>query len=401
VVSVVQHWLEGSSNWLLILDNADDLAKVRKFLPTEGKGHILLTTRAQAVGALAQRVEIEEMQPEEGALFLLRRAKILTENATLDAASAADRTLAEALAKEMDGLPLALDQAGAFIEETPSSLAEYLALYRQEGAKLRAERGELTTEHPSVTVTFSLASKQVADSSSAAADLLRVCTFLAPDAIPEELFTEGAANLGENLGPVAASPLAFTKAIKEAGRFSLIERNPANQTLDIHRLVQEVLKDEMDEAEQRQWAERVVRAINRTFPNVEFSTWQRCERLLPHAQACAELVEKWGLEFPEAARLLNQAGFYLKERARYAEAEPLYRRALAIREKVLGPEHPDAAMSLNNLAGLYRIQGQYAQAESLYTRALAIAEKTWGLDHPSPVPYETHEDKDDWESKGS
>ena len=70
-------------------------------------------------------------------------------------------------------------------------------------------------------------------------------------------------------------------------------------------------------------AERAVRAVNRTFPYVEFSTWSLCERLLPQANACAELINQWGFEFPEAARLLNQVGFYLYERGRYTDVELL------------------------------------------------------------------------------
>ena len=70
------------------------------------------------------------------------------------------------------------------------------------------------------------------------------------------------------------------------------------------------------------------------------------------------------------------------DQGRYAEAEPLYKRALAIQEKALGPDHPDVATALNNLAVLYRHQGRYAEAEPLYKRALAIEEKALGPDHP-------------------
>jgi tetratricopeptide (TPR) repeat protein len=80
--------------------------------------------------------------------------------------------------------------------------------------------------------------------------------------------------------------------------------------------------------------------------------------------------------------LLNQGGFYLFERGRYTNTEPLYQRALAIREKALGLEHPAVAESLNNLAELYAAQGQYAQAEPLCRRALAIREKALGPEHP-------------------
>jgi tetratricopeptide (TPR) repeat protein len=105
--------------------------------------------------------------------------------------------------------------------------------------------------------------------------------------------------------------------------------------------------------------------LQKVFPNAEFKNWGRCQRLLPHAQACASLIDKWDFAFPEAARLLNEAAYYLYERALFAEAEPLYQRALAIREKEFGPEHPAVTTSLNNLAELYRSQGRHAEAEPL------------------------------------
>ena len=83
------------------------------------------------------------------------------------------------------------------------------------------------------------------------------------------------------------------------------------KTLTIHRLVQAVLRDGMDEDTQRQWAERAVRAVNRVFPYVTFATWQDCQRYLPHAQACAALTKQWNMTFIEAAGLLNRTGWYL------------------------------------------------------------------------------------------
>ncbi len=67
---------------------------------------------------------------------------------------------------------------------------------------------------------------------------------------------------------------------------------------------------------------------------------------------------------------------------RYAEAEPLYKRSLAILEKALGPDHPHVAKGLNNLAVLYQAQGHYAEAETLFRRSLSIWEKVLGPDHP-------------------
>jgi Tetratricopeptide repeat len=140
------------------------------------------------------------------------------------------------------------------------------------------------------------------------------------------------------------------------------------------------VNDARDKGEQRWWAERVVRAVNKAFPSVQFSSWSKCERLLLHAQACAALIGEFGFDFPEAARLLNEAGSYLCERARYAEVEPLYLCSLAIRDKLLAPDHPGVAVGLNRLGP--QAQGKDAQAEPLYQRSLAIWEKALGPDHP-------------------
>ena len=74
------------------------------------------------------------------------------------------------------------------------------------------------------------------------------------------------------------------------------------------------------------------------------------------------------------ATSLNNLALLYDNQGKYAEAEPLYQRSLAIWEKALGPEHPNVAASLNNLAFLYNNQGKYAEAEPLHKRALAIME---------------------------
>jgi len=371
-VAEVRRWFDTQSGWLLILDNADDLDLAKEFLPRDPQGDLLLTTRAHALGGLAERLVVDEMQPEEGARLLLRRAGL----------AGNDRTLALQISSELGGLPLALDQAGAFIEETPCSLAEYLEIYLSEKEKLLAERGGSLGDHQSVTVTFSLAFEKTAVDNAAAGDFVRLCAFFAPDAIPEEIFTKGAAELGENLGPAAGNLLGFANALKAATRFSLLDRDPENKTLDIHRLVQTVVRAGMSDAERLQWAERAVRAVTTTFLDAEFENWGLCQKLLPHARACGKVIDTMGLESLEAALLLNQTAYYLYQRAFFAEAEPLWQRSLAIREKTLGPDHLHVALSLNNLAELFRTQGKYDEAEALYQRSLAIREKALGPDHP-------------------
>jgi hypothetical protein len=177
--------------------------------------------------------------------------------------------------------------------------------------------------------------------------LLAVSAFLSPDRIPYELLVAGASVLGEPLSTVLAGSTEdlrpLNRLLAPLGRYSLIRRDRATQSYDIHRLVQAVIRAEMDDGTRRAYAEHAVRAVDAAFPELEFSNWPECDRLLPHALVCADWIEADGMQHDEAARLLNEAGCYLSERAQYAAAEPLYRRALAIREKALGPEHPGTA----------------------------------------------------------
>ena len=377
IVAAVQKWLAAHTGWLLILDNADDLSMAKEFIPSTAKGHVILTTRSQISGRLAQMVEIEKMDSEEGTLFLLHRTGILDPDASLEAASPADVARTKEIVLALDGLPLALDQAAAYIVETECGLAGYLQRYQKQRNILLLQRGDLVFEHPeSVATTWKLSFQKVEQADPAAADLLRLCAFLAPDAIPEEIFAKEADELGTEFQRMAADPVKLDAAVKELRKYSLVKRDPDRQELTVHRLVQAVLKDEMDEETQRQWAESAVRAVASTFPYVEYETWPACERLLPHARVCIQLIEQWKMEFPKVGRLLNRMGWYLRERLQYAEAEPLFQKSLAL------PEHPYLASNLNNLALLYQEQGKYAQAEPLYQQALQIYEKAYGLEHP-------------------
>ncbi len=382
-VTAAKHWLADHQGWLLIFDNADDLQLVADFLPTGDHGHILLTTRAHTAGSMAQSLDVAKMDLAEGTLLLLRRAKVLATDAQLEQTSQENRTTAQAIVQAMDGLPLALDQAGAYIDETRCTLSDYLAFYGTHRKALLQRRSMMPSEHPEpVATTWSLSFEQIEQQNPAADELLRFCAFLDADAIPEKIITAGASQLGPLLESLATDQFNLNEAIALLQRYSLMRRSAATKTLNIHRLVQAVLKDSMEEQMQHLWAERTVRAVNQAFPNVtDVSAWPQCERYLPHALTCAELIEHDGMELPAAAQLLNKTAYYLDEHALYKQAEPLYQRALSIREKQLGPEHPDTANSLNNLALLYQHQGDYAAAVSLLKHALSIREKRWGSEH--------------------
>lgn len=388
IVTAVKEWLASNEGWLLILDNADDLPQTQRFLPTRRQGHILLTTRAQAFGTIAAPVEVEKLDLQAGILLLLRWTKHLDEDAPLDQVQGADREVAERLVREMDGLPLALVQAAAYVEETGCTLGDYLDLYATHRKDLLARRSRYLLDYPeTVATTWSISFEQVKQQSPVAAEVLHLCAFLAPDAIPEDLLMRAITELGTESGTETLDSYKFNEAIEVLRRYSLVRRDKITHTLSIHRLVQAVLKDSMDQQTQRSWAERTVRTVNAAFPEADSVTGENQQDYLqyyvPHVQECATLIEQYHLYSTESARLLYQVGIFLYSHGFYPQSQALQQQALAIREQVCGSEHPDVAESLNALAMLARVQGNYGQAEGLHRQALAIREKALGQNHPS------------------
>jgi tetratricopeptide (TPR) repeat protein len=385
IVEAVLHWLRLHPGWLLIYDNIDDLSIAEPLLPREGAGHLVFTTRAQAFG-FAQRLNIQKMEPEIGALLLLRRADRIAIEARLNMAKPDEQSIARAISQELDGLPLALDQAGAYIKEAPCSLPDYLTRYHTHRSNILRVRGSSDQDYPaSVATTWSLSFDKVRQTNPVSVELLEFCAFTAPDAIPEEMIMAGASYLGPLLQPVISHPMLFDQSIATLLAYSLVTRNADNNVLGIHRLVQAILQDTLEEAQRRTWAERVTLAVNAAFPHAEYGTWSQCERLLPHASLSARYIKEDRIMSEQTGRLLYETAFYLHNRARYTEAEPLYRQALHIQEQQLKPKHTDVASTLNGLALLYAELDKYAEAEPLYQRALRIREQESGPEHHDVV----------------
>ena len=395
IVEAVKRWLNQHTGWLLILDNVEDVTTLQTLLPSMPEGSILLTTRSQIMGTLAERIDLEQMEQEEGILFLLRRARLITKELPLEATSPAVRRTAQEIFHLLGGLPLALDQAGAYIEETGCSLSHYLTCYQTRQAMLLNRRGASGVHHPmSVTTTFSLALEQVEHVNPAAADLLRLSAFLHPDAIPEEIICAGKVEPGSSLEPLVNDLVALDTAYSTLRHFSLVRRSAETKTVTIHRLVQAVVKDSMDERQQHCWVARTVCILNAAFPdmdNDEVEAWPRRQQYLPQVYAVATLIEQWQIASVEAGFLLYKVGCYLGERASYTQAEVFLEKARDIHLRVFTPDHPQVAQTLVALANIYYLQGhytqtnsltKYSQAETLYQQALALQEKSLGTHHP-------------------
>ncbi|WP_165423853.1 FxSxx-COOH system tetratricopeptide repeat protein [Ktedonosporobacter rubrisoli] len=425
--AAVKDWLQNQTSWLLVLDHLDDLALIDLIVPSQGSGHVILTTHIQTLGEITSMIPITQLDIDASVLFLLKRSGIIRGKTPLAQTPPEAIEQARAIAQALDGFPLALDQAGAYLEETGCGLNNYLTLLQQERVTLLSRRGRIvsTQNHPeSVTITLTLAIEKVIQQRPTNLQLLRLLAFLQPEAIPYELLVDGAAELNEPLRSLAAQPLALNEALADLHSYSLLHYLADTTILRIRRIIQAVLIDALPRRQQRQWASQVIRMVNRVFPEVHFAVRAKCERYLPQAQHCASLITRYQLSSKEAGQLLERLGFYCYQKAcyqeaekylsqalqlqeqhhraeaqeiastlnalgllyhrqaRYQEAESVHLRALELREQVLGPTHPQTAESLYNLAVLYGSLGQYQQAEQFYQRVLSIDEQTNGPEHP-------------------
>jgi tetratricopeptide (TPR) repeat protein len=372
LVAAVLDVLRRRGRWLLVFDNVPDRQQLASYLP-QGDGQVLITSRSPVWGGAAQPVKVDTFTRAESLAFLTHRT------------GSQDQTTAGALAEELGDLPLALEQAAAYLEQTPMPLPDYLGLFRRRRAELLG-RGEPTAYQGTVDTTWQLAIEQVATISPGGAGgvaLLRLCAFLAPEAIPLDLLTDDPDLLPEELAAAARDELALGDAVAALYRYSLIDRDQAG--LRVHRLVQAVVRNHLAQQERDAGAELAVSLLAEAFPTQlhEPATWPRCAQLLPHVLAAADHATSNPATAAAAGNLLNWALEYLSRRAELRAARAAGERALAIFEVAYGPDHPEIARTLGNLGIVLEQLGELGVARAALERVLAIFEAAYGPDHPS------------------
>jgi tetratricopeptide (TPR) repeat protein len=368
-VGVVFDALSQQDRWLLVYDNAQMPADLAGLRPPAGSGHLLVTSRNPAWGGVAATVGVDVLPRAQAVGFLAART------------GSSDQVTLGRLAGALGDLPLALEQAAAYLEETGAAPAEYLGLLGDRAKELFALGRPATTEQ-TIATTWRVSLERLRAEAPAAEELLTVWAFLAPDDLPRALLTDHAGLLPDRLAAAVADRLGFQQTLGTLRRYSLATLTP--ETVGVHRLVQAVVRHALDSDHTRVGAAAAVGLVLAGFPDQaeDFEAWPMTARLLPHALAVTDHAQALGVDPIATAGLLHQAGRYLWSRAEYTQAKALHQRALSIREAEFGPDHPDTAHSLDNLAAVLVDQGDLDDARALFERAFSIRETRLGADHP-------------------
>jgi hypothetical protein len=399
------------AEWLLIFDNVTEESSVRRFIPTAGRGRVLITSQSQHWSGTST-MDVAVPDDESAAAFLSGRTGDL------------DHPAAAELADLLGRLPLALEQAAAYIQATGLTLARYLTLFRQRSADL-LRRGDVAGHPASIATTLGLAVTNLEAEHPAAARLLRLLACLAPTPVPLDLLTPGIAQLRDadeeiwdSLSPILSDQVAAADAIAALRRYSLV--TPATpETIQVHRLVQAVTLDQIPAEEAVRWRRTAAALTEAAIPADPMlpEVWPLCSLLLPHAQAVllptapgtirmawyvgnsgnysearelfAAIADQhlaaYGPEHPATLAVRSALAYWSGEVGDPAAGRDQYATLVPALKKVCGPQHPDTLMARANLATMTGQAGDPAAARDQHLALLPIREAVSGAEHPATL----------------
>ncbi|WP_432014656.1 FxSxx-COOH system tetratricopeptide repeat protein [Streptomyces cucumeris] len=406
-------------NWLLVFDNAEELETVRPFFPAGGPGRILVTSRNAQWSRAARTVEVDVFEREESIELLLRRGPELP------------RDQADRVADALGDLPLAIEQAAAWLTETGMPVDEYLQVFEDERADVSTRRSELLAagvpvDYPEpVAAAWNMSLRRLAETHPGALQLLQMCSFFAPEPISRRLFSGvRGVSLSPELSEVLQDPIKLGHAIREINRYALIKINHRSNTIEMHRLVQAVLIGQMSPQQQADMKHSAHVLLAYGDPNdVAPPNWGRYADLLSHVRASRamdcddkwvrqmvrnlvrflyvwgdhegalelgrQVREKWvetlGEDSPESLAVSRTLGHVLTVLGHFEQARELNSRTLELQRAAEGDDHENTLVTLGAVASDARFQGEFARSLELERDRWSRTRRLFGEEDPYTI----------------
>ncbi|WP_439377996.1 FxSxx-COOH system tetratricopeptide repeat protein [Amycolatopsis lexingtonensis] len=365
--------LQSRGRWLLVFDNAEDAASLRRLLPG-GDGHVVITSRNPEWDDVGAALPVREFTRAESVQLLRSRCPELSD--------------AGRVAEALGDLPLAVDQAARLLAATGWTADAYLELLAQRTEELLARHGSGSSYPVSLAAAWAVSFDQLARDHPAALNTLTLVAWLAPEPVPLTLLTH---QTGE-AGAAARDPLAFadiTAALRTRGMADV-----TTTTIQLHRVPAALLRARTrrdiaaEDDEDATWPVTAVRLVYAGLPENPWNnpaSWLQWRAVLPHVLFVCDLESAWQPVAEEVSYLLDRVASYLQTRGDPRAALPLFQRAHPIRRNLLGDDHPNTLTSTHNLAVALKDLGEYSQARDLHEGTFARSKRVRGDDDPSTL----------------
>ncbi|MEV4053966.1 FxSxx-COOH system tetratricopeptide repeat protein [Amycolatopsis sp. NPDC049688] len=400
--------------WLLVFDAAESPEAVLPFFPRNGPGEILVTSRNSDWGGVARPLELAVFKREESIELLGRRGPEI------------DPRDADQLADKLGDLPLAVEQAAAWRAVTGMPVQEYLRLFDDSVEEI-LDTASAPDYEVSVAAAWNVSFEELKTRNPAAHQILHICAFFSPEPISRDLLTGvSRVSISPELDAALREPIKLARAIRDINRYGLAKIDHGSNTLQLHRLVQLVLRKRVMapqvHARMQHGAHQLLAALDPNDPESS-RHWPRYRELLPHAYAAnvLECDDSWPRQLyinlmrylfeygdhEEAARLGEEArkrftetlgpthpqtlevssrlGLYLWAVGRYEEAAELNQRTLALRRQVSDEENEETFALQRNITIDLRAQGKFAEATKLSEEIYQKSKRMFGEDDPETL----------------
>ncbi|WP_151480346.1 FxSxx-COOH system tetratricopeptide repeat protein, partial [Streptomyces albicerus] len=399
-------------NWLLVFDNAENVEAVRSYFPANGPGKIIVTSRNRDWERVATPLPVNVFERGESIQLLQKRSPDLSEGD-------ADR-----LADALGDLPLAVEQAGAWRAVTGMLVDDYLALLNERSPEIL--HLDPNPDYPvSVAAAWDISLERIKENNPGARELLDICACMAPEPVPLSMLRgKRGVDITPDVDPLLRESIKLSRAIRDLNQFSLVKLDLRSDTLQMHRLLQNVLLAKLSTEERDRMREAAHQLLSAAKPGHYASSveWPAYQALLPHVQTsqavtstdtwARELVYDtvlflyyWG-DHENAVELARQAwrtwlaasgeenihviriakifAFVLRIVGEVEESIQLNERALEVSRRA-DVDAEDLIDSMSQLAAARRHQGRFQEAEDLDREATERARTLFGPEDPSTL----------------
>lgn len=386
----VLSWFGQNENWLLVIDNLDDINAistnnlglqniVTTLLPMElnPRRQTLITTRnrnADNIPAQALEVPLFHKSESIDLLSSLSNIPVVPKSAEFEHA--------EKIVEELDHLPLAIAQAAAYIKTVQSgTFSKFLKHYADHRPRVNKwfPLGPQPYPH-TVATTWQMSFNAVRNANSTIAKFFQLLAFFNGDGILIEFLRAGALAMDEDLQVLLSHEFELPQVLLRLETFSLLKWNRQDDTLVVHRLVQAVVKDEMSDTDLTNFRVMTANICNQSFPQ-EWTNENRELCRIYVGQLMRPLLDIKVIRTEQLVNIMYQVGWFLREDGKISDSERFSLQAVKICTEMLSDDHPHTLMAKGNLASTYQDQGRTTEVAAIQEQMLEKMRRILGDDH--------------------